>query len=92
MNAYIINTQIFQLNKYDLKGHKSSSNFRFNPTLHLLDIPFDAYPYKLCGSLPLFLSRRSPLIALNANLWMFSSLFLHILHLYTFILIQTIYI
>ena len=32
-------TQIFHLNKYDLKGHKSSSNFSVNPTLPLLDGP-----------------------------------------------------
>ena len=42
MNTNIMNTQIFQLNKYDLKGHwshKTSSNFNVNPTLRLLDGP-----------------------------------------------------
>ena len=39
MNTNIMNTPIFHLNKYDLKGHKSSSNFTVNPTLPLLDGP-----------------------------------------------------
>ena len=32
-----MNTQIFYLNKCDLKGHKSSSKFSVNPTLPLFD-------------------------------------------------------
>ena len=59
MNAIIMNTQIFHLNKYDLKvieGHKSSSKFSVNPTLALCDGPLMLPLSKLCGSLPLFLS------------------------------------
>ena len=34
-----MNTQILHLKKYDLKGHKISSNFRVNPTFPLMDGP-----------------------------------------------------
>ena len=40
MNTNIMNTQIFHLKKFVLKvieGHKNSSYFRVNPTLHLMD-------------------------------------------------------
>ena len=39
MNGNIMKTQIFHLNKYDLKGHNSTSHFSVNPTLPLLDGP-----------------------------------------------------
>ena len=81
-----MNTQIFHFNKYDLKGrsiiegHKSSSNFTVNPTLLLLDGPLmlhspNCVDLSLSFSLSLSKSSALSLIALNANLWTFSSLF-----------------
>ena len=60
-----MNTQIFHLNKYDLKGYKSSSNFSVNPTLPVFDGPLMLPPL---NCVDLSLSKSSPLIALNANL------------------------
>ena len=78
-----MNTQIFILimTSKVIEGHKSSSNFRVNPTLPLLDDPLMLPPPNcvdlslyLFFSLPLSLSKSSPLIALKANLWTLSSL------------------
>ena len=77
-----MNTQIFDLNKYDLKGHKSSSNFTVNPTLPLLDGPL-IFPFQIvCISLylalnlvlssPLLLSLYIPLL-LHANIYLYRS-------------------
>ena len=62
-----MNTQIFYLMKYDLKGiegHKSLSNFSVNPTLPLMDGPL-MLPPNLCVFLS-FLVLYSPLFLLHS--------------------------
>ena len=60
-----------------IKGHKFSSNFSVNQTLPLLDGPL-MLPAPNCVDLSfsLSLSKSPPRIAVNENLWTFSSLFL----------------
>ena len=60
-----------------IEGHKSSSNFSINPTLSQLDSPMMLPPLNCVDlSLSPSLSKISPLIALNANLWTFLSMLL----------------
>ena len=59
-----------------IEGHTSSSNFSVNPTLPLLHGPLMLPLQIVWISFFFSLSKSSPLIALNANLWTFSFLFL----------------
>ena len=94
MNAYIMNTQIFHLIKYDLKGHKSSSMFSVNPTLPLLDGPLMLPPPNCVDfSLTLHLVLSSTIflllslyIPLYLPLLLYANINLHSKHIFFFIL------
>ena len=75
MNAYLMNTQICYLNKYDLKGHKSSSVFSVNPTLPLLDGPLMLLPPNCVDfSLTLHLVLSSPIFFYSLSISLFCSM------------------
>ena len=84
MNANIMNTQISHFNKYDLKG-RSLKVTKVHPILALTQpfpywmvhwcFPLQIVWISLSFSLSLSKSSALSLIALNANLWTFSTLF-----------------